>query len=130
MAEPRLWVEQAGEAEPLGDERWATRWRAQNQGHQPVRLQEAWLPHGRWRSARQDVSALGVLAAGETLELATATWTDGAAGEEIENAFVILRVESGGAPWRVFARLRIVVDAAGRPRARTESITVSRHGDS
>jgi hypothetical protein len=130
VAEPRLWVEQAGEAEPLGGKRWATRWRVQNRGPHPVRLHEAWLPHGRWRGERQDVSALGELAAGETRELAAEAWTDGAPGEEIENAFVILRVESGGETWRVFARLRIVVDAAGRPRARTESITVARHGDS
>ncbi|MGH2492568.1 MAG: hypothetical protein ACRDF9_13805 [Candidatus Limnocylindria bacterium] len=53
---------------------------------------------------------------------------DGAAGSEIENAFVILLVERGDERWRVLARLRVRLDHAARPQPRIEAVTLQRVG--
>jgi hypothetical protein len=41
----------------------------------------------------------------------------------VENAFLILRVLWRDRPWRIFARLRVVVDQHGVPENRTEVVT-------
>ena len=41
----------------------------------------------------------------------------------MENAFVILRVTQGGAPWLILARQRIRIDNEGKPNSVTEWIT-------
>jgi hypothetical protein len=53
---------------------------------------------------------------------------EGAAGEEIENAFLIVLVDLGDAQWRVLARLRVRLEERGRPRPRIETVTVQRVG--
>ena len=53
---------------------------------------------------------------------------DGAAGDEIENAFVIVLIQRGDEQWRVLARLRVPLDEGARPRPRVETITVQRVG--
>lgn len=53
---------------------------------------------------------------------------DGAAGGEIENAFVILLIQHGAERWRVLARLRVPLDEDARPRPRVEAITLHRVG--
>lgn len=44
-------------------------------------------------------------------------------GTVIENAFLILRVLWLEEAWWVFARLRVVIDSEGGPRAETETVT-------
>jgi hypothetical protein len=104
--------------EPLG----ADRWRVTNRGRAPVRLLETWLPHGRFRGAplRQDRS----IAPGQALVLATPVAASGAAGEVVENAFLILRLEG----WRVLARLSIRFDERGAPRPEVVVVTSQRAG--
>ena len=54
--------------------------------------------------------------------------TEGSAGSEIENAFLIVLLEQDDERWRVLARLRVPLDHAGRPRPRIEAVTVQRVG--
>jgi len=51
-----------------------------------------------------------------------------APGAEIENAFLILRVAFDDNDWLILVRLRIRIDAQGRPASATELITVQRVG--
>lgn len=53
---------------------------------------------------------------------------DGAAGTEIENAFVIVLIQQGEERWRLLARLRVPLDDAGRPRPRVEAVSVQHVG--
>ena len=46
----------------------------------------------------------------------------------VENAFVIFSAVWLESPWRIFARLRVVVDAEGKPTTLTESITTQQVG--
>ncbi len=54
--------------------------------------------------------------------------TQGAAGSEIENAFVIVLVQQGDERWRFLVRLRVPLDDEARPRPRIEAIPVQRVG--
>ena len=109
---PRLRVE------PLAIDRW----RITNEGPGAVRVLETWLPHGRFRgdARRHDLS----IAPGASATLELPVRTAGAAGETVENAFLILRLEE----WRVLARLAIRFDAERRPRAEVVVVTSQRAG--
>jgi hypothetical protein len=45
-----------------------------------------------------------------------------------ENAFVILQIKWRGAPWRIFVRVRVIVNKKGEPNATTELITTQKVG--
>lgn len=42
---------------------------------------------------------------------------------EVENAFLILRLDAGSQPWRVLVRLRVRMDSTGVPHPVVELIT-------
>lgn len=50
--------------------------------------------------------------------------SDARPGEVVENVFLILRMASGGARWRVVARSTLEVDGAGTPWPRIEAVDV------
>ncbi len=110
--EPRLRIE------PLAVDRW----QVTNEGATPLRLLETWLPHERFRGETRrhdlDISPGG----SATLDLPVAT--SGAAGEVLENAFLILRFED----WRVLARLTIRFDDERRPHPAVAVVTSQRAG--
>lgn len=60
------------------------------------------------------------------LEFAVACAAD--PGATVENAFLILRVNWLKEPWRILARMQVVFDEQGRPRAITELVTTQRTG--
>ena len=98
------------------------RWRITNAGDAPLRLLESWLPHGRFRGAtrRHDRE----IAPGESIALDLPVETAGTAGEIVENAFLILRLEG----WRVLARLRIRFDERASAHAEVVAVTSQRAG--
>ena len=54
--------------------------------------------------------------------------TAGAAGSEIQNAFVIVQVQRGDERWRFLARLRVPLGDGGKPEPRIETVTPQRVG--
>ncbi len=112
MSGPRLRVEALA----------ADRWRVTNEGAEVVRLLETWLPHERFRGAalRHDRA----IAPGASLVLELPVSAAGAAGEVVENAFLILRLEGA----RVLARLVLRFDADGRPHPEVTVVTSQRAG--
>ncbi len=123
-AKPTLRIDPVGAAERDGDG-WRTTWTVSNAAPDPVRLRGATAPHSQFRG--QVALALDVPAYGAaTFPLVVRV--DGVAGAEIENAFLIVLVDVGESEWRVLARLRVRVEAGGRPHPRTETVTVQRVG--
>jgi hypothetical protein len=102
---------------------WRIGWRIQNLDAEPLELDAAWLPHGRFRCARQSLVPPRRLPRGQRLDLEFVITTAGAPGEVVENAFLVLNARRRGEPWQLFARIRVTFDASGAPRPATELVT-------
>jgi hypothetical protein len=119
--EPRVSVVVA-DVQALGEGRWQVSWLVHNDGAAPLALEAAWIPHGRFRGdGRLPVS--GYLEAGASTRLTCSVTAQGEPDTVVENAFLILRVLSHGAPWRIFARMRIEFDRRAVPTPVVELIT-------
>jgi hypothetical protein len=124
IAKPQVRVEPIGVAE-RDAQGWRITWRALNEGQRPLRAVAATAPHSLFRG---EMSLDLEVAAQGSASFTLVVRADGTAGDEIENAFVILLVEADAARWRVLARLRVPLGDDGRPEPRVESTTVQRVG--
>jgi hypothetical protein len=105
-------------------DRWRCTWALHNAGGEPLWLIASWLPHGRFRAPQRTYRPPRALPPGASVRLVRMVSCQGTAGEEVENAFLILRVAAAdGRPWRVLARLTIRYDPAGHPHQRLERLT-------
>ena len=123
---PTLDVAQAGRASG-GPRLWRVAFDVTNRGAGPVGLLAAWLPHGRFRCAEQQLADL-VLPPERTTQLAFEAAFDEPPGTEVENCFVILRVRWRGEAWRVMARLTVTAAGDGAPLAAARLVTAHRVG--
>ena len=98
-------------------------WRLTNRHASPVRLEDAWVPHGRFRGEGH-VAIDRALDPGQSWSLELDVTADEPAGTVVANAFLILRLRSGALGWRVFAHMRIEFPKASRaPRPVIEAVT-------
>ena len=124
MNAPRLGIEPLGIAKPDG-QGWRTTWRVANAETEPVRIVAVVAPHSQFRGETTlDREVRGKASTQFSLVVRIL----GAAGGEIENAFVILLVEHGEDRWRILARLRVALEEGARPRPRVETVTAQRVG--
>ena len=123
---PTLDVAQAGHASG-GPRLWRVAFDVTNRGAGPVALLAAWLPHGRFRCAEQQLADL-VLPPERATQLAFEAAFDEPPGTEVENCFVILRVRWREEAWRVMARLTVTAGADGAPLAAPRLVTAHRVG--
>ena len=107
---------------------WSIGWRITNKGDGPLSILALRLPHGLFRSAEETFEPALDLAPGQSGEFQTSVHCDESAGPVTENAFVIFSVIWLGEAWRIFVRLRVVVNAEGRPVTATEAITSHKVG--
>lgn len=107
---------------------WEVRFLLANRGADTMKLISARLPHGQFRGAEMEFDGSANLAPGETQSFAVRVRCQEPPGLVTENAFVIFSVRWRSVPWRIFARLRVTVDARGTPHAVTESITTQKVG--
>jgi len=121
---PRLNIEPLGIAKRDG-EGWRTTWRVANPEPHSVRIVAVVAPHSQFRG---ETSLDREVRGKASTQFSLVVRTLGAAGGEIENAFVILLVEQGEDRWRILARLRVPLEDGARPRPRIETVTVQRVG--
>jgi hypothetical protein len=122
--EPRVSIAPIGAAKREG-EGWRTTWRIDNAEPDAVRVVGAIAPHSQFRgeaSLDREIRSKG------STQLSLVVRTQGDAGSEVENAFVIVLVQRGDERWRVLARLRVALDDAGTPKPRVETVTLQRVG--
>jgi hypothetical protein len=120
----RVSCRSVGGASPRKGEalRWAATWVVHNAATQPLDLEAAWIPHGRFRGdGRLPLS--GQVGPGDAHELEFLVTADEAPGTVVDNAFLILRVRVQRAAWRVFIRMRIEFDAMSVPTPVVEAVT-------
>ena len=107
---------------------WKIGWEVRNIAPQPVRLLSVRLPHGQFKSEQLQFQPAIDLPAQEKENFQVPVRCDEPAGLVTENGFVIFQIVWRGAPWRVFARVRVVVNQNGEPSATTELITTQKVG--
>jgi hypothetical protein len=105
---------------------WKVRWRITNDGDAALHLTQIAAPHGKFRSPDHAIDV--PLAAGGSFEPQLLIASAEPANAEIENTFLILTGDAGGKSWRILARMRVRIDAAGVPHAVTERIDVQEVG--
>jgi hypothetical protein len=105
---------------PVG--RWRVAWLVHNDGSSPLRLEDAWIPHGRFRGEGH-VPLQIKIAPGAASRIELSVFSAEPPGTVVENAFVILRVRGAERAWRVFARMRVEFDDAGAAGPIVEAVT-------
>lgn len=116
-------AERKGRTEP-----WRIVWLLRNRGPHRLRVQAVRLPHGQFKSAENPFDPAIELGPNEQTQFQTLVRCDEPPGEVTENAFVIFYVLWLEEPWRIFARVRIIVTPEGEPQATTESVTTQKVG--
>ena len=115
----------ADSCEAIEARQWRVRWRVTNFGQYPLHIDDAWVPHGRFRGDGHVPFNL-TISAGESGVVELNVTASEPPGTVVENAFLILRAGSS----RLFARMRIEFDAAGMPTPIVESVTAQPHSSS
>ncbi|HEY4659001.1 MAG: hypothetical protein A3G84_04005 [Chloroflexi bacterium RIFCSPLOWO2_12_FULL_71_12] len=124
---PRLKVALEALRPGRGPAAWRAAWRLSNGGTGPVTVRKAWHPHGRFRSRRRAISLRIPAGASRTLELATRS--DVAAGEVVENAFLILQAVSARRRWRILARFTLRGQTGAPPAVSLEAVDANAAAD-
>ena len=115
--------------EPAGDgECWKVTWQVTGRSAEPVELRSARLPHGQFKAEELRFDPAMVLAPGKPRQFDTRVRCVEPPGPVTENAFVIFHASWRGGSWRIYVRVRVVVDAQGKPGSVVESITTQRVG--
>ncbi len=123
MEPPRVSVRAVGCRPDANDpRRWRASWVVHNAGLEPLELQAAWIPHGRFRGDSR-LSLSGQIGPDTSRELEFSVTASEVPGTVVDNAFVILRVRVRANAWRIFVRMRIEFDAEAVPRPVVEAVT-------
>lgn len=120
---PQLFVESIACGAGGGPGKWRCAFTLSNRGQAGFQILEAWLPHNQFFSQRSLLHPPLSLFAGAEASLDMDVDFAEAPGAQVTNAFLILRVDQGGRPWRVFARLLPVAQSGGKPEVICESVT-------
>ena len=120
---PWLEVEQAGVSAGDSQGQWFAAWHVENRSMGPVRLLNGWLPHAQFRGEEQVFEGQGTLAPGESTSVKLQVRCQEPPGTEFTNAFIIMQLTWKEEPWRVLARLRVVVGDDGTPSQEVVAVT-------
>jgi hypothetical protein len=125
---PEIELRQLSVEAPATVGRWRIGWQIVNRGKGPLTVLAVLVPHGQFKATERRFEPAAVLPAGDAWRFYTDVFCAEPPGLVTENGFVILEVTWAGEPWRVFARVSVVVGAAGKPQAKTEAITTQKVG--
>ena len=125
---PRVAVEELRRSIEGEHGRWLFEWRIQNLTEKPIKFLTARCPHGQFRSEERFFDPPRDAAAGRNTTIEMPVLCDEPAGAVVENAFLILTTEWREDKWRIFVRLRVMVDKEGIPGTAAALITTQRVG--
>ena len=112
---------------PTADD-WSIGWTVENKKAQSLKISSVRLPHGQFKAQQRKFEPVLNLTGGASVEFETLVHCKEPPGLVTENAFVIFYGSWLSAPWRIFVRLRVEIDAQLALRAVVESITTQRVG--
>jgi len=93
-------------------------WRVGNDGAELLRLEDAWIPHSRFRGEGH-VALSAVIDAGASRTFDFVVTANEPPLTVVENAFLILRASE----CRIFVKLRVEFDHDGTPTPIVEAVT-------
>jgi len=125
---PQISLSQVSLHAGTGNGLWRVGWRIENLAEHPLRLDAARFPHGQFKSGEQRFQPALVLGEREASQFESTIACAEPPGAIIENAFVIFSAIWINSSWRIFVRLRVIVDAHEEPTALTELITTQQVG--
>ena len=125
---PEIELAQAGAQLEGATGRWIISWLIKNRSRDPLEVLAAHLPHGQFKSDDRHFEPALILAPGESEEFHVSVRCNEPVGLVTENAFLIFNINWSGEPWRIFVRIRVTMNADGRPETETQSITTQRVG--
>jgi hypothetical protein len=126
--EPRIRVEQLFAHRHGAPECWNIGWQITNSGTDSLRLLAVRLPHGQFKSDKLRFAPALNLIPGEQTQFQITVGCKEPPGLVTENAFLIFQITWREEAWRLFVRIRVVVDEKGRPSAKVESLTTQKVG--
>jgi len=109
-------------------QRWNIAWVLKNLARYPLRIQSVQLPHDQFKSEENRIEPPVDVNGGEQLQVRTLVRCDEPVGHVTDNAFVIFYVIWLGEPWRIFVRLRVVVNPDCKLETETQVITAQKVG--
>lgn len=127
-ADPRLSIRPARIGPQAEPDLYEIRWQIDNLRDQPAYLLESWLPHSQFFSPRQGAQPPIELPARSGRAIRRTVRVPPKPGLVVENAFLNLRIEYLGQPWRVLVRMRAERSAPGSVSVSVEAITAHRVG--
>ena len=121
-----LW--QVSTARDAATHRWNIRWEVENLGSDVLKIVSVRLPHGQFKSDEQRFTPALELAGSAREQFESLVHCEEPAGLATENAFVILHCQWRGETWRIFVRIRVIINTNGEPETATELITTQKVG--
>jgi hypothetical protein len=125
---PVIAVEQSSSSRADAEDRWTVEWRITNTGVGSIAILSARLPHGQFKSEEQHFEPPLALDAGEQIWFRARVRCAEPPGLVTENAFIIFQVVWLNQTWRIFVRIRVVVQQSREPQTVVELITTQRAG--
>ena len=125
---PKIALRQVAARRASDDGLWCIRWRVENSSRHLIQLASVRFPHGQFKSSELRFDSVIGLDFGEHAEFEASVACVAEPGAIVENAFSIFSAVWRDQPWRIFVRLRVVVDLEGKPTAISESITTQQVG--
>jgi hypothetical protein len=126
--EPKIALRQISLARDTRSSLWNVGWEIDNQGAEVLTILSARLPHGQFKSAEFSFRPALTVGPGARERFTIAVTCQEPVGLVTENAFVIFHCHWRREAWRIFVRIRVVVNSRGEPEAATELITTQKVG--
>jgi hypothetical protein len=126
--EPRIRLKQRVAKRDIAGADWEISWSLTNLCADSLQLRSVRFPHQEFKSEEIRFEPRLDLPADREIEFTAHIVCDKPEGLVTENAFAILYVNWSGESWRIFVRLKVVVESGGTLVATTEAITTQRAG--
>jgi hypothetical protein len=126
--EPRIRLKQRVARRDITGADWQISWALKNLCADSLQLRSVRFPHQEFKAEEIRFEPHLDLPADREMEFAAHIVCDKLEGLVTENAFAILYVNWCGESWRIFVRLKVVVESGGTPVATTEAVTTQRAG--
>jgi hypothetical protein len=128
VAEPQVELKQTKVGRDRVSAQWRIVWSLKNLARHPLCVTSVRFPHQQFKSSELRFDPPRDLDEEIELEFEHLIQCDSAPGLVTENAFAIFYANWLGALWRIFVRLKVIVDIDGSPQATTQLITAQKAG--
>ena len=125
---PRIGVAQVSVSASGEINVWTVEWTIANNGAGTIAILSARLPHGQFKSPEQRFDPPLKLDQAGQVRFRALVHCNASPGLVTENAFIIFQVLWFDEMWRLFVRIRVVVEPSGEPQTAVELITTQRAG--